>query len=638
MKANITKWENLGSFISKIYDIAVQPSYDGWGSGFDPKYVSILDMWAKAEIEELPLNVRMPTGIAFYVNEFLKKSESFAIYKIIFEIEYLLSCDLYLWRVGQKEVFRTGFNPTSFLTLYAILESIFVDENLKRERPADINFIKLKAKEIYTNLLKENELNERELLYEHHLAPLLFYSSYFDDSISLDIPEESYKFLKFLRDNIKDYLREKSPRDRYDIFIEDFWPRYRILVEEAQKSRFIDLILSELRQKKGRIGTDIISKIPQDQKDLFISHKDKKALEIKPDVREKMLNVLKNVPEWMIEYEKQIAKLELLEKDITFISKFLPSLLEREVEHRGFIGFLIKSWDEEKSRGQRGKRNKDSEENKDEQKSQRDKEFEKSFGISEEEFKNYRKILNSVSHFVSILSRKLSRFLPKEEELFNGRHLSGKKINPLALATEIPIKRGKIFQRKEVPTNIELSFYLLIDISSSMRKENKIETALQSLLLTSEVLNSLRLDFAIGVFNDNCWNVKAFESSYKESLSSILELSSFPQGSTDLSNALKNVSSYVLTHLRESSKKGILIIFSDGMPTKGLKGNELSSFIRDIKQKLPIIGIGLGTEDNYIRDLFGNSSVALKDISELPFALSFIIENQFKRFLLNSKS
>jgi nitric oxide reductase activation protein len=57
--------------------------------------------------------------------------------------------------------------------------------------------------------------------------------------------------------------------------------------------------------------------------------------------------------------------------------------------------------------------------------------------------------------------------------------------------------------RREVPQEKKFAFKLLIDLSSSMKKENKAINALKALLLFCETLDALNMPFSISAFSDN---------------------------------------------------------------------------------------------------------------------------------------
>jgi hypothetical protein len=47
----------------------------------------------------------------------------------------------------------------------------------------------------------------------------------------------------------------------------------------------------------------------------------------------------------MRDYIKQMSYLDMVERDLRFITNFLPKTLETDLEHKGFLLFLIKPWD-----------------------------------------------------------------------------------------------------------------------------------------------------------------------------------------------------------------------------------------------------------------------------------------------------
>ena len=39
------KWKVIERLLSEEYDIEVQGSYEGWGAGYDPKFLPLTEMW-----------------------------------------------------------------------------------------------------------------------------------------------------------------------------------------------------------------------------------------------------------------------------------------------------------------------------------------------------------------------------------------------------------------------------------------------------------------------------------------------------------------------------------------------------------------------------------------------------------------
>jgi len=163
----------------------------------------------------------------------------------------------------------------------------------------------------------------------------------------------------------------------------------------------------------------------------------------------------------MKDYLKQMSYIDLLEKDISFLNYFLPKTLEVDVEHRGFISFIFKAWEEVSvNHSLKSKKQKEGEEL-----SELDKKFKKEDDFTQKEFQKYRLLLKSVLPYVERFKREFDNFIPKEEELWDGKYYRGKRLNYKRVATEVPIGRGRIFMKREIPERKELVFELLMDIS-----------------------------------------------------------------------------------------------------------------------------------------------------------------------------
>jgi len=56
--------------------------------------------------------------------------------------------------------------------------------------------------------------------------------------------------------------------------------------------------------------------------------------------------------------------------------------------------------------------------------------------------------------------------------------------------------------------------------------------------------------------------------------------------------------------IKKEHKKGVLILFTDGQPTKGLKGDELKYMISQMKMKIPIVAIGVREATYMVKEYF----------------------------------
>jgi len=619
------KWKAIANLLEEEFDIEVQPSYEGWGAGYDPKFLPLLEMWAKGEVEEVPRGVRIPRGILYNVVDFLKKSEDYTVNSIRHEIALLLYTYFPHWRFGQREVFRAGYVPTAFLVLFAVLESLKVDSKLVEENPSSFSALKKRYKEILSKINPH---------YPYHELAISFIYSWINEDY--EFSDEVKRYYSTMERSFYEYLKEENPQSSYDIVMEDLWQRFRVLVDLSKDLNYVDLLIEEAKGRnredahKARIMTDILSKLPTEIRNYIKENKNKKAFQFPSEVMKQILKALDTIPDWMKDYLKQMSYIDLLEKDISFLNYFLPKTLEVDVEHRGFISFIFKAW-EEVSANHSLKSKKQKEE---EELSELDKKFRKEHGLTQKEFQKYRILLKSVLPYVEHFKRKFDNLLPKEEEIWDGKYYRGKRLNYKRVATEVPIGRGRIFMKREIPERKELVFELLMDISSSMKKEEKIINALKSLILVSEVLDKLKMGFSIKVFNENVYTIKDFNEDYRIAKARILDILDSLGGSTDLSKAINIGVESLETVIKKEHKKGVLILFTDGQPTKGLKGDELKNMISQMKMKIPIVAIGVGEATHMVKEYFEKTGISVEDIAKLPSVFSFVMENQFRRLLI----
>ncbi len=617
------RWRALASLISEEFGIEVQPSYEGWGSGWDPKHLPLMEAWARGEVDHIPAEVRKPKGIVFSVVDLMRKNEEVSLSVLRHEAGYLLNTYFPHWRTGQREVFRAGYVPTSFLVLFAVLESLKADAKVVSEVPS--------AREGFKRMYREL-LGEVQASYLHHRVALSLVYKWIGDEVPFG-PEET-KYADSLDRFVHEYLREEDPQTSYDILMEDLWPRFRTLVDTARDINYVDLLIDEARGRRredahrGRIMTDVLSKLPERIRDLVYSFKNSKAESMEIETRKEILKVLGNLPDWMRDYMKQMSYLDMLDRDLKFLRHFLPRTLEVDIEHRGFLTFIFKAWEEDRALSSLRSMTK-----KEENLSERDRKFMKEHGLKEEEFRRYRAMMRTVLPYVDYFRRRFDSLLPQEEERWGGAYIRGKRLNFRKIPTEVPIRRGKIYARKEVPERKNLAFELLLDVSASMRKEDKITNAIRSLILFSEVLDRLGMPFSVKVFNESVYEIKGFEEDYRTVKARIMEVASRIGGGTDLGKAVSVGLESLELFTKKTGMRGIMILFTDGEPTRGIKGEDLKSYILQVKQRFPVVGVGVGEATRMVKEYFDRTGISVQDISKLPSAFSFVIENQLKRLI-----
>ena len=584
------RWRVIASLLSEEFGLEVQPSHEGWGAGYDPRHLSLLESWALGEVEEVPEEVKRPKGVVFDIRELSGREEGFAVAFVGHEIAYLLKTPFPNWRHGQREVLRAGYPPASFTLLLAVLESLRAAEILSASHPSRRRWLGEKM---------DASLPPREIRYPHQ--------SFVRSLINLWL-----KGREGLPGSVREYLREEDPMSAYDVLMEEIWSRYRPLVDRSRELNRIDLLLDEAgggsrrNVHRGRIMTDLLRKLPSPVQEIL--HRHRSASDMSESERSRVLRALSAVPPWMREYLEQMSFLDLTERDLSLLRSLLPRTLEVDVEHRGFITFLFRSW-EGRGSGARTR------------------------GKDSLPAVSYREILRNVLPHVEHFRRRFSAFLPAEEERWGGSYPVGKRLDHRKLSREVPTGRGKFYKRREVPIRQKLAFELLIDLSSSMRRDGRIGNALRALVLVCEVLHSLDMPFSVKVFNDRVFTVKDFDENYRSVRSRIVSLTGKVGGGTDLSAAILSASESLTLYTKKANLKGVIVLFTDGAPTRGLKGEELKKLIRETKRRIPLVGVGVGSSQ--VREFFEGTAVSVSSVSRLPSAFAFVLENRLRRIFRN---
>ncbi len=404
--------------------------------------------------------------------------------------------------------------------------------------------------------------------YKHHRSILLF----------INKGEQTYK-------GIDRFLSENRGK-RLSILTEEIWFDYIKDLEMSVKEGIVYLLIAELSNKNfqthsGRIARDIIVKLSKDTVTLMKKFKPYGPLPL--DFLKGFMEEFSKLPGWMIDYGYQMSRLDIIEKDIILLKTLFPLSLKFEVEHRGFIRILFPS--DSKSASNTG-------------------------GAMLRGSDNIKRLSETSM-------RKLELLLERERERINT--LQGSKINNARIGIEIPAKRGKIFKKlKETPLPA-IHFIMLLDISSSVKKGNHIQFLLGVFNLVKDSLENSGIPFTFLLFNDNVYTAENIKEK---------NIVSFIKGKTNVEKAIREAVSCA----RKLSKntKSIILIFTDGEPTTGLKGIALRDFIRMQKRLVPIIGIGLKGVSK-VRFYFEETGLEIEDLSRLPFLLVNTIEKQIRR-------
>jgi len=575
--------EGLAPLLEKEFGFEVVASSEGWGAWYEPSALPLLEAWAGGELEEVPPQLKKPLRVAFYKRALKGKEESFALSFLRHEVNLLLETPFHLWRYGQQEAFRAGHTPTSFLVLFAPLEHARLF--LSSKKP-----------------LKKEPLLEKvgEAPFPHQRLSLCLFLSLLGENCPFKEKEEAKKLLPLA----KEYASLSEPSALYELLSAHLWQAFRPKVKLSEEVCRMELLKEEKRRKRtphgGRIMTDVLSKLPPS----FLKLLDEKPPE---ELRASFSEAVKGLPSWMSAYLREMAYARLLEEELSFLSYFFPPFLEREVEHRGFVRFLFKGLGGGKGRGSSagGK------------------------GL-------FASLFFEVREEAESLKRALKALLPEEEEGWEGNFYGGRKINGRRLSLEVALRRGKLFMRKRKPEKRGLLFGLLLDASASMKKEEKIKHALKGVLLTSQVLKELSLPFSVYLFNERFYPLK--EASEPPSLleGKLKELPSLLGGGTDLGLALEESVRRLLKAGKETGYPPLLLLFTDGVPTRGVRGEELKELVGELSRKVPLVALCVGSSSPSLKEYFGKRAVEVPSFASLPFYTASVVAKRLKR--LNSFS
>lgn len=422
----------------------------------------------------------------------------------------------------------------------------------------------------YARLLNHRSRETRKLTpyYKHHKSILMFVNN-----------------REFIYGGIEDFLK-RSNSERVNTLIDEIWFDYLKDLELSLKEGVIFLLLTELRSKNdsahsARIARDIIAKL-SGETIAFLS-KIKPYGSVPFDFLKGFIEEFSKLPEWMVEYAYQMSKIDIIEKDITLLRVLLPLSLKFEVEHRGFIRIIFPG------------------------------ESERTNTSAGSGLKGGR----DVKRLTETSMRRLELLLEREKEKINT--FRGRKINNMKVGIELSTKRGRIFTKlKETPLP-NIHFIMLLDISSSVRKDNHIYFLLTVLKLIKASLERVDIPFTIFLFNDNIYR----SDNLKEE-----DINNIVKGKTNVEKAIREAVSYA--RKCSTGAKSVVLVFTDGEPTSGLKGIPLKDFIRTQKKLIPIVGIGLKGVSK-VSFYFEETGLEIDNIHQLPTMLADTIEKQIRK-------
>lgn len=194
-----------------------------------------------------------------------------------------------------------------------------------------------------------------------------------------------------------------------------------------------------------------------------------------------------------------------------------------------------------------------------------------------------------------------------------------------------PEAYGEMFERKTAPTRFEYKFSLVVDLSGSMNEADKIQETQKGLIVLTEVLNRLGIDFEILGFNSmiGVQALKDFEKDYDEAAQeNVARAPERVGGGTPTADAIREA----YQHIKErAAKDNYVIVLTDGGPDSVEDTKDsVREILHDEETPVKIVGVGLGRGTGFVKDLFPSAigDIAAKDIPEsLTTLLEQMIEN-----------
>jgi|GEM_PF-1112370 len=205
-------------------------------------------------------------------------------------------------------------------------------------------------------------------------------------------------------------------------------------------------------------------------------------------------------------------------------------------------------------------------------------------------------------------------------------------------ASGVSAAESRSFTKRTQPTEKDYAISILVDLSGSMRRGNRIEETFRATIALAEVLNRLGVNFEILGFNCEIHEFKTFHQRMSPEVRD--KMATMPDEVEYDSRARYNDDGWALTVVserldREKNENKFLIVLSDGLPepsnAHATPQFELSRVIAQIRKpgdKI-LIGLGVGKDTGHVKSYYPNS-IADISVKELPKKLAEILEQAIR--------
>jgi len=197
-------------------------------------------------------------------------------------------------------------------------------------------------------------------------------------------------------------------------------------------------------------------------------------------------------------------------------------------------------------------------------------------------------------------------------------------------AKAVPAMESKAWQKRELPREKDYAISLLVDLSGSMARDQKIEETFKAVIVLSEVLNRLSINLEILGFNDRLYEYKSFGEQMskliREHMGGMLEE---VNDTSDTGKAQWNDDGWALEQaserlVRQKADQKFLVVLSDGTPEESPmhpRGKyELGKMIKKVLDETDarLIGLGIGRGTEHVGSYYPNSiaNVKVKEMAE----------------------
>lgn len=254
----------------------------------------------------------------------------------------------------------------------------------------------------------------------------------------------------------------------------------------------------------------------------------------------------------------------------------------------------------------------------------------------------YEKMRQEVLPIIDKLETELREiFVARKAKGWKSGFTTGKRIDIKRRIQEkaksVPAMESKAWQKREMPDEKDYAISLLVDLSGSMSRDNKIEETFKAVIVLSEVLNRLSINLEILGFNDRLYEYQSFGEQMskliREHMGGMLEEVT---DTSDTGKAQWNDDGWALEQAserltRQKADQKFLVVLSDGTPEESPmhpRGKyELGKMIKKVLDETDthLIGLGIGRGTEHVGGYYPNSIANVK-VKEMAEKLAILIK------------